>query len=570
MDIDPSRLSGILLHPTSLPDAGVPPAAAASVPSLQAPGSGDFGASAYHFVDWLVAAGQQLWQVLPLGPVGPGHSPYMSPSAFALNPLLIDLQDLVSQGWLPPDATEAEADAHGHGYAGGTARTRQAPAAAARIDYAAVSRFRMSCLRAAARSFFDGDSSRQAYDRFCASESGWLDDYALFMAIGERHPQVAWPEWPVALARRDRDALAEARAQLGAEIDFWRFVQWTAFRQWARLKRYANERRVRIIGDLPIFVALHSADVWAHPELFDLDGDLRPRTIAGVPPDYFSATGQLWGNPLYRWDRHAADGYSWWIRRVKAALTTADVVRIDHFRAFAAHWEVAADAPDASGGRWAQGPGEALFQAVKAALNAGRPAGANVDGDPAVKADTDAKVDSAADAQAGDPLPGALPIIAEDLGFVTPDVIALRKSIGLPGMRVLQFAFGDDARNPYLPHNFTRNTVAYSGTHDNDTSLGWFAAAPQAERARAQVYLKTDGREINWDLIHAASQSVARMAIYPLQDVLGLGSEARMNRPGDAEGCWGWRFDWSQVRPWHASRLRQISAAHGRNGLTTG
>jgi 4-alpha-glucanotransferase len=259
----------------------------------------------------------------------------------------------------------------------------------------------------------------------------------------------------------------------------------------------------------------------------------------------------LWGNPLYRWDRHADEGYGWWIRRVKAALAVADVVRIDHFRGFAAYWEIAAGAPDAIDGRWVPGPGAAFFDAIKAALDAA----------PVAEA-------SHADRPVSDPMPGPLPIIAEDLGVVTPDVTELREGVGLPGMRVLQFAFGDDARNPYLPHNFTRDTVAYSGTHDNDTSRGWFAAAPAAERTRAQVYLKTDGREINWDLIHAASQSVATLAIYPLQDVLGLGSDARMNRPGDAEGCWGWRFHWSQVQSWHAQRLRQISAAHGRNGLT--
>jgi len=549
---DLHRASGILLHPTSLPDAGTQDdAGAASAPSLRSPGSGDFGPSAYHFVDWLAAAGQRLWQILPLGPVGPGHSPYMSPSAFALNPLLVDLHDLVAQDWLDPAeaeraaAVEREASAGRRGGMHGAGSTP--PGNCSRIDYGAVTRFRMACLAAASRRFFESQTSREAFNHFCATEAAWLDDYALFMAIGAKHPGVPWPEWPAALAGREHDALARAREQLDGDIHFWRFVQWSAYRQWASLKRHANERRVRIIGDLPIFVALHSADVWAHPGLFDLDADLRPRVIAGVPPDYFSATGQLWGNPLYRWDRHAQEGYSWWIRRVKAALTLADMVRIDHFRGFAAYWEVAADAPNAIDGRWVPGPGLPFFDAVKTALDA---AGA---ADPAP--------------HAGDARAAALPIIAEDLGVVTPDVTELREAAGLPGMRVLQFAFGDDARNPYLPHNFSRDTVVYSGTHDNDTSLGWFAAAPEAERVRAQVYLKTDGHEINWDLIHAASQSVATLAIYPLQDVLGLGSESRMNRPGDAEGCWGWRFQWSQVQAWHADRLRQVSLAHGRNDL---
>jgi len=561
---DTHRASGILLHPTSLPDAaaGDERASAPGQPSLRSPGSGDFGGSAYHFVDWLAAAGQQLWQVLPLGPVGPGNSPYMSPSAFALNPLLVDLHDLVTQGWLD----EAAAQQAGSAPAARADQAAQAPSAhggapphragaatpaADRIDYGAVTRFRMACLTAAARGFFARGSSREDYNHFCAREAAWLDDYALFMAIGARHPGLAWPDWPAALARREHDALAAARQRLDEDIHFWRFVQWTVHRQWTSLKRHANERQVRIIGDLPIFVALHSADVWAHPNLFDLDRDLRPRVIAGVPPDYFSASGQLWGNPLYRWDHHADEGYAWWIRRVKAALTMADGVRIDHFRGFAAYWEVAADAQDAIDGRWVPGPGVAFFDAVKAALEAAPP------NEPA-----------RGTAAAGDEIVAPLPIIAEDLGVVTPDVTDLREAVGLPGMRVLQFAFGDNARNPYLPHNFSRDTVVYSGTHDNDTSLGWFASAPPGERTRAQVYLKTDGREINWDLIHAASQSVATLAIYPFQDVLGLGSESRMNRPGDADGCWGWRFQWSQVQPWHADRLRQISAAHGRNGLS--
>jgi 4-alpha-glucanotransferase len=556
---DTHRASGILLHPTSLPDAAATgeQATPSREPGLRSPGSGDFGASAYHFVDWLATAGQQLWQVLPLGPVGPGHSPYMSPSAFALNPLLVDLHDLVARGWLDEAAAHeaasgAAVDRAARGHGGAFADPAPAATLAAdRIEYGAMTRFRMACLTAAARGFFARDSSREEYNHFCASEAAWLDDYALFMAIGERNPGVAWPDWPAALASREHGALAAARQRFHEDIHFWRFVQWSAHRQWTSLKRHANDRQVRIIGDLPIFVALHSADVWAHPSLFDLDRDLRPRVVAGVPPDYFSASGQLWGNPLYRWDGHADEGYAWWIRRVKAALTLADVVRIDHFRGFAAYWEVAADAPNAIDGRWVPGPGVAFFDAVKAALDATPPKEPG-HGIPA----------------AGDGIVAPLPIIAEDLGVVTPDVTDLREAVGLPGMRVLQFAFGDNARNPYLPHNFSRDTVVYSGTHDNDTSLGWFATAPAAERTRAQVYLKTDGREINWDLIHAASQSVATLAIYPLQDVLGLGSESRMNRPGDADGCWGWRFRWNQVQPWHAERLRQISTAHGRNGLS--
>ncbi|MGE0799630.1 MAG: 4-alpha-glucanotransferase [Lautropia sp.] len=524
------RASGILLHPTSLPDAADAPdrstaaagaaAAGAARLSVARPGSGDFGAAAYRFVDWLGQAGQRLWQMLPLVPTGSGNSPYMSPSAFALNPLLIDLQDLVGHGWLRVDR-----DGVPDGI--GTEACRRGRPADARIDFESVTRFRLSCLRLAAGGFFAAGGQRDpAFQQFCAAEVDWLDDYALFMALGDHFPG-PWCNWPLPLAGRDRAALADAHRQYAENVAFWRFVQWTAYRQWGALKQTANDRGIRIIGDLPIFVALHSADVWAHPELFDLDGSLRPRVVAGVPPDYFSATGQLWGNPLYRWERHAATGYRWWIQRVRHAITTADVVRIDHFRGFAGYWEIPADAETAVNGRWVAGPGNALFDALAAAL-----------------------VD--------------LPIIAEDLGVVTPDVVALRESVGLPGMRVLQFAFSDDARNPYLPHRFTADTVVYTGTHDNDTSLGWFDQATQHERRHAQIYLKTDGREIHWDLIHAASQSVAATAIYPLQDVLGLGSDARMNRPGDPDGCWGWRFRWHQIEPWQTRRLREITAAHGR------
>ena len=516
------RASGILLHPSSLPGPH---------------GAGDFGA-AIRFIDWLVDAGQGLWQVLPLGPVGPGHSPYMSPSAFAINPLLIDLADLGQRGWLDHTELSAAVDASG-GFAG------------ERLDLSDIARFRMEMLRRAAHEFFLQDraqppppvpagsprlsaaadaESEPAFEAWCATQRDWLDDYALFMTVGERLPGVVWQDWPPPLAHRDPAALERIRHACDEDVRFWQFVQWTAMRQWRAVRRYANRRGVRMVGDLPIFVAPHSADVWSHPELFDLDLQLRPRVVAGVPPDYFSATGQLWGNPLYHWPRHREDGFSWWIRRVRALTAQVDIVRIDHFRGFAAYWEVVADAPNAIDGRWMPGPGAALFEALRAALD-------------------------------------NLPIIAEDLGLITEDVTALRKRFALPGMRVLQFAFGSDTRNTYLPHNFDKNTVVYTGTHDNDTTLGWFASASAHERSFAQVYLKTDGREINWDLIHSASESVADLAIYPFQDVLGLGSEARMNRPGIAEGCWNWRFRWDQVQEWHAKRLREVSAVHGRNGL---
>jgi 4-alpha-glucanotransferase len=495
-----ARASGIPLHPSSLPGPY---------------GSGDFGEGARHFVDWLQAAGQGLWQVLPLGPVGPGQSPYMSPSAFAVNPLFVDLAPLVERGWLP--------------------RVEVPDFALGRIDYARMVPFRMQCLRRAAAGFFASvrhdARHREAFDAFVAAQADWLDDYALFMAIDERWNGRVWSDWEPALARREPAALAAARRELADAIDFWRFVQWHAHGQWQAVRGYANARGVRIVGDIPIFVALHSADVWAHPELFHLDPvSLKPTVVAGVPPDYFSATGQLWGNPLYRWARHADTGYAWWIRRIRAMVEQADVVRIDHFRGFAGYWEIPAGATTAIDGRWVEGPGAALFDALRGAL-------------------------------------GTVPVIAEDLGVITPEITALRERFGLPGMRVLQFAFGDDARNPYLPHNYAVDTVAYTGTHDNDTSVGWFAAAGPRERAFAQTYLQTDGREIHWDLIRAASQSVAAMAIYPFQDVLGLDASARMNVPGQAEGHWSWRFAWTQVPDWPGRRLRAISAAHGRNGV---
>ena len=294
---------------------------------------------------------------------------------------------------------------------------------------------------------------------------------------------------------------------------------------------FASGSDVRIVGDIPIFIAYHSADVWVRPDLFYLGEDLRPTVVAGVPPDFFSETGQLWGNPLYRWDRHEAEGYAWWIERVQAVTQLTDIVRIDHFRGFAGYWEVPAHETTAINGRWLPGPGEKLFAAIKNAL-------------------------------------GALPIIAEDLGVMTPDVIELRDAFALPGMRILQFAFAGGAGNSFLPHNYVANTVVYTGTHDNDTTQGWFQSATERERQFAQKYLKTDGRDIHWDLIHCASQSVADLAIYPLQDIMGLGGDARMNLPGVGEGHWGWRFQWHEVQDWHGTRLREMSAVHGRNGIT--
>ncbi|MBI5919962.1 MAG: 4-alpha-glucanotransferase [Nitrosomonadales bacterium] len=490
-----ARSSGILLHPTSLPGAY---------------GSGDFGAAAYHFVNWLVSAGQKMWQILPLGGIGPGNSPYMSSSAFAGNVLLIDLDELRELGWLADGELTPSLDFQVH-----------------RIDYGVVHQYRMDKLRLAASRFFSGRQGYEEYEAFCAAEWSWLDDYSLFMALAEHHDWKDWCDWGLELARREERALSAARAELSDDVEFWRFCQWCFFRQWRKLKQYANERGVQIVGDIPIFIAYQSAEVWARQELFDLAEDYRPAVVAGVPPDFFSETGQRWGNPLYHWAAHEAEGYAWWIERIRNTIALVDIVRIDHFRGFAGYWEIPASEPTAIQGRWMPGPGDKLFHAIQNAL-------------------------------------GKLPIIAEDLGVITPDVVALREQFGLPGMRILQFAFGGGSDNSFLPHNYQRNTVVYGGTHDNDTAQGWFASATSHERAYACKYLNTDGQEIHWDLIHAASQSIADLAIHSFQDVLGLGTEHRMNLPGKSEGYWEWRYSWDQVQPDHAERLYEITAVHGR------
>jgi 4-alpha-glucanotransferase len=498
------RRSGIVLHPTSLPGPH---------------GSGDFGPSAFHFVDWLAAAGQSVWQMLPLTPIGPGNSPYASVSAFAGSPLLVALEPLIERGWLPPRAAESPPRFGAH-----------------RVDFGRVGTWRMARLRAAADGFFAGavDADRDDFAAWCAAQAFWLDDYALFMAIDESMRSttgfVPWPKWERPLARREPRALAAARRRHAREIDFWRFAQWCFDRQWRAVRRYANERGVRIVGDLPIFVAHHSADCWMRPDLYLLDDDSEPRVVAGVPPDYFSATGQRWGNPLYDWEQMSRDGYAWWIARVRRQLELADALRLDHFRGFAACWEIPAASTTAVDGRWTPVPGDELFAAMQAAL-------------------------------------GALPLIAEDLGIITDDVVALRERFGLPGMRILQFAFGADADNAYLPHNYVARTCAYTGTHDNDTFAGWWRAATPRERAFAAAYLGCGDADAHWAAIRAVSQSVARLAVFPLQDVLGLGTEHRMNTPGQDQ-CWTWRFSWDMVGADAASRLAGVAAACGRAPLS--
>lgn len=505
------RRSGVLLHPTSLPGPH---------------GSGDFGPAAYHFIDWLAAAGQRAWQVLPLTPIGPGNSPYASVAAFAGSPLLVALEPLVDKGWITPiEAAEAAA------------------LPAARVDFDRVVPFRMTRLRAAAAAFrrraqatdpataqaSDQAADREAFVDFCRAEANWLDDYALFMALDAQYRARdvgCWTGWDAGHARRDPAALARARSVLADEIFFWRFVQWCFFAQWRELKRYANERGVEVVGDLPIFVAHHSADCWAHRDLFLLDAAGEPQVVAGVPPDYFSATGQRWGNPLYDWAAMQRDGFAWWIARMKHELVRADRVRVDHFRGFAAYWEIPADCPTAIDGRWVPAPGAALFAALRTAL-------------------------------------GEVPVIAEDLGVITPDVEALRDACGFPGMKVLQFAFGGDATHAFLPHNYAPNCVVYTGTHDNDTSAGWYLSASARERQYAERYLAASGPHVAHAMIRAACSSVAQLAIYPMQDVLELGSEHRMNTPGRLD-CWCWRFRWDDVGAQPAPYLATLAVSYGR------
>ncbi len=485
------RTSGILLHPTSLPGPH---------------GSGDLGESAFHFIDWLASAGQKLWQILPLGGIGPGNSPYMSSSAFAGNLLLIDLHELHQRGWL--DAADLAPDA---------------AFSSERLNFSAVVPWRMARLQKAAQRFAVTASEDERADlaAFKSTQADWLDDYALLMTLADANQWRDWSDWPAALAQREPQALQAARGQFAPQVAFWTFCQWCFFRQWHKIKTYANQRGIRIVGDAPIFIAYQSAEVWARPELFELDAKGRALVVAGVPPDYFSPTGQRWGNPLYRWGAHAAENYAWWVQRVRRTFELVDIVRIDHFRCFADYWEIPASEPTAIKGRWLPGPGAALFEAIRAQL-------------------------------------GDLPIIAEDLGLLTPEVTTLRRQFDLPGMRILHFAFGGKNDNSYLPHNFDPNTVVYTGTHDNNTSQGWWLEASGAERQHVRDYLRLtpqDELEIHWQLITAACASVADTVIYPMQDVLGLDGSSRMNLPGVGQGYWEWRFGWNQVKPVHAQRL---------------
>ena len=482
------------------------------------------GTTAREFVDLLAAAGQKLWQVLPLNPTGYGDSPYQGFSAFAGNPLLIDLEALQKCGFLA------------------AAELPQPPAALSdRVDYGWVIDFKLAALRRAAEGFFSTGSSAQLkeFGSFCDQNSAWLDDYALFMACKEAHGGVVWTSWKPGLRRRDPATLREWSANLAATVRTFKYWQFEFFRQWEILKNYCHQSGVSVMGDVPIYVAHDSADVWAHPELFQLDERGVPMVVAGVPPDYFSATGQLWGNPIYRWDALAASGYAWWVERFRASLRLFDSARLDHFRGFEGYWEVPAGALTAAGGKWVKGPGAQFFRAMQAEL-------------------------------------GVLPIVAENLGVLTPEVEDIRKEFGFPGMSILQFAFGNDPQGPsFRPHNYEHEVVAYTGGHDNDTTVGWWTSCGNGDSTRtaedirkerefAQAYLGFRDEPIHWVFIRAVLASVADTAMVPLQDVLGLGSEARMNLPGSIGGNWKWRFRRGAITNEICERLRTLTRIYDR------
>ncbi len=474
------RSAGILLHPSSLPGPD---------------GIGDLGPEAFRWVQFLKQSGCSYWQVLPLGPTGYGDSPYQSFSAFAGNPYLISPTLLLEDNLLSFQDLEARPIFKEES-----------------IDYGATIQWKLYILSKAFQNFIKNKSSRltKDFENFKQKEADWLLDFALFMSIKDEFGGNSWETWPIEYRARDQKTISEFTRTNQERIELYSFFQFLFFRQWNALKDYANQNGIEIIGDIPIFVSFDSSDSWSHPELFYFDKDLKATVVAGVPPDYFSKTGQLWGNPLYRWDIHKASHYEWWIKRIRSTLKLFDIIRLDHFRGFVDYWEIPAGLPTAEIGRWLPGPGADFFNVLRKEL-------------------------------------GNLPIIAEDLGEINPQVYLLRDQFDLPGMKILQFAFGGDPDDPFLPHNYPVNCIAYTGTHDNDTVVGWYENAPQEERDFYRRYLSRDGKNVSWDLIRAVWSSVAATAIAPLQDLLSLDSNARMNFPGKASGNWTWRAKSDQV-----------------------
>lgn len=491
------RSAGIILHPTSLPGSH---------------GIGDLGPEAYQWINFLKDTGCDIWQVLPLGPTGYGDSPYQCFSAFAGNPYIISPVLLLEERLLTRtdllDVPEFSKDA---------------------VEFGRVIEWKQILLARAYDHFKKSRNKnlKEEFNQFQAKNQAWLEDFSLFMAIKEMHGGSPWKDWPKGLRQR-QEADIQQFTQLHSDlVSKYKFQQFIFFRQWSNLRAFANAKGIKIIGDVPIFVSYDSSDVWAHPELFYINKKGLPTVVAGVPPDYFSPTGQLWGNPLYRWNIHKNDGYAWWKSRLRAALILFDVIRLDHFRGFAGYWEVKFGQPTAEIGRWVKGPGTHFFSAIKKTFP-------------------------------------DLPIIAEDLGEITPDVIELRERFCLPGMKILQFAFGSSPKDPFLPHNYIKNCVAYSGTHDNDTSLGWYANASEKERDFVRRYLARSGDDIAWDLIRAVWSSVAMAAIAPMQDFLSLGTDARMNYPGKAGGNWSWRMPADTLNAGLMKRIRETNFLYNR------
>jgi len=491
------RSSGILLHPTSLPGKY---------------GIGTLGADALRFVDFLGETGQKLWQICPLGPTGYGNSPYQCFSAFAGNPLLIDLDVLVQDGLLDASAL-----------------VTTSPFREREVNYPEVMTFKKPLLKMAYEAFCDRASGEQVarFDAFCHQHSNWLDDHAVFTAVKEQLGGGSWAEWDHDIRLKLPEAVDRFQNELADRIREEKFVQHLFFRQWGDIRAHAHERGIKIIGDIPIFVAFDSADAWAHSEIFRFDEESRPICVAGVPPDYFSSTGQLWGNPLYDWEKLKETGFEWWIERIRSSLEIADIIRIDHFRGFAGCWAVPAGDPTAEHGAWESALGDDLLAAVKAAL-------------------------------------GELPLIAEDLGVITPDVEALRDKYELPRMKVLQFAFGSADDSAYLPHNYPFNSVVYTGTHDNEPTQGWYDKASSETRRLARDYLHCRGAHISWDFMRAAWASTSVMAVAPLQDLLKLGCEARMNLPGTVGGNWEWRFTWDALTHDIHEHLKKLTRIYRR------
>jgi 4-alpha-glucanotransferase len=491
------RASGILLHPTSLPGHY---------------GIGTLGREAMDFIDFLARAKQKFWQILPLGPTGFADSPYQCFSSFAGNPLLIDL-DLLVQEKLLKTSDLIPLKGFGDGP----------------VDFGKLILLKYPVLRKAEANFNANatEEQREAFQHFVKKNNGWLDDYSLFMSLKEVFGQKPWLEWDKPLKQRNEKELIKYRTSLHEEIVFHQFLQYLFFGQWTRIREHAREQNIRIIGDIPLYIAMDSAEAWSRPELFDFDHEKNPVAVGGVPPDYFSQTGQLWGNPLFRWDLHKKTGYEWWINRVRWNQTLYDIIRIDHFRGFAAYWSVPYGEKTAVNGKWIPGPGKDLFKAIHETL-------------------------------------GNIPIIAEDLGVITEDVVELRDSFGLPGMKILQFAFDSGEENDYIPHNFTRNCIVYTGTHDNDTLSGWFGKAKKEDRQYVLDYLNSDGKNIVWDFIRLAYASVAYTAVIPMQDLLVLGSETRMNLPGTTVNNWMWRMKPGQASAGLAAELARLVKLYGR------